>query len=272
MVIVRLLLRFYDPHSGSILINGAPLDTFALPRYRRSIGYVSQETQLFHATIRDNLTYGLEDVDYSQSPHREEVERAAQLAKAEEFILDLPEGYSTMLGEGGHDLSGGQRQRLSIARALLRKPHLFLLDEATSALDTENEALVQESLNQVMREMQGRCTIIVIAHRLATVVDAAKIIVLQKGKVVEQGTHQELLKLDGHYKVLVQRQIQKDTVWECPCGEENLATRAACKACSKAKPAEGGGDEAKAAEEKPGEDAAKAKGAKEVKGAGVLDD
>lgn len=203
----RLLLRFYDPNAGSILVNNTPLTDLKYAAYIRSIGIVTQDTQLFKATIRDNLTYGLPVGDYTKGDGKEQVERAARLAMADEFIKELPEGYSTMVGEGGHNLSGGQKQRVSIARALMRRPRLLMLDEATSALDTENEALVQESLNQVMAEMQGQCTILVIAHRLATIVDANKIIVFVDGQVAEQGTHTELLERDGEYKRLVQRQL-----------------------------------------------------------------
>jgi len=206
--LIRLLLRLYDTQGGQVLVNGIPLKELSLSAHLSIVGYVSQDTQLFRASIRENLTYGLPKGDYSRLPLREEVDRAAELAQASEFIVGLPEGYATVVGEGGHNLSGGQKQRISIARALLRRPRLLLLDEATSSLDAENEALVQGSLNKVMREMRGRCTILLIAHRLATVVNADSIVVVGDGRVTEQGTHTELLRLDGEYKQLVQGQLQ----------------------------------------------------------------
>eukprot|EP00927_Polykrikos_kofoidii_P034911 TRINITY_DN29512_c0_g1_i1.p1 TRINITY_DN29512_c0_g1~~TRINITY_DN29512_c0_g1_i1.p1 ORF type:complete len:906 (-),score=106.48 TRINITY_DN29512_c0_g1_i1:166-2883(-) len=214
--LTRLLLRFYDPREGNIIINGKSHVDLSLRAYRKSIGIVSQDTQLFRMSIRDNLTYGLPKHDYTKSPHKEKIERATQLAKADGFIQELPEGYSSMCGENASDLSGGQRQRISIARALLRQPRLLLLDEATSALDAESEALVQASLNTVMAEMHGTCTIVTIAHRLATVVGADKICMMlnedSKGAlVVESGTHDELLALDGEYKKLIHHQLLKDT-------------------------------------------------------------
>jgi len=218
--VTRLLLRFYDPTSGSISVNGTALGDLRYSSFIRSIGIVTQDTQLFKATIRDNLTYGSPKGDYTSGALKEEVDRAARLAMADEFIKELPEGYSTMVGEGGHNLSGGQKQRVSIARALMRRPRLLMLDEATSALDTENEALVQESLNQVMTEMDGHCTILVIAHRLATIVDAHKIVVFVDGCVAEQGLHAELLEQDGEYKRLVQRQLVAGVEKKAPAGAE----------------------------------------------------
>eukprot|EP00931_Biecheleriopsis_adriatica_P043948 TRINITY_DN25117_c0_g1_i1.p1 TRINITY_DN25117_c0_g1~~TRINITY_DN25117_c0_g1_i1.p1 ORF type:complete len:551 (+),score=105.84 TRINITY_DN25117_c0_g1_i1:1438-3090(+) len=214
--LTRLILRFYNPREGTISINGISLRELSLNAYRGIIGLVSQETQLFRMSVRDNLTYGLPERDWSQSPHKEELEHFAELAKAHEFITTLPQGYATMCGENAQDLSGGQRQRLSIARALLRRPRLLLLDEATSALDAESERMVQESLNVVMEEMHGQCTIVSIAHRLASFVGADKICMMQnnEGKgafVVETGAHQELLKMDGAYKQLISSQLIDDT-------------------------------------------------------------
>lgn len=201
--ISKLLLRFYDPQKGSVLVNSIPLDSLHVPGFRKSIGIVSQDTQLFRASILDNITYGLTESEYTLA----EVERAARLANADEFIRTLPEGYRTVIGEGGHDLSGGQKQRLSIARALVRRPQLLVLDEATSALDAENEALVQEALDAMMVEVRGRCSILVIAHRLSTIKDANSIIVLHEGEVMETGTHEELLRKDGRYAAMISRQL-----------------------------------------------------------------
>jgi len=202
--ISKLLLRFYDPKAGGVLINSTDLQEMNVRDLRKNIGLVSQDTQLFRANVTDNITYGLSPESFTM----EDVERAAMLANADEFIRKLPEGYSTMLGEGGHDLSGGQKQRLSIARALVRRPRLLLLDEATSALDAENEAQVQEALDGLMKEMQGSCTIMVIAHRLSTIKDANNIVVLHEGNIIEQGTHAQLLEIkDGRYAAMIARQL-----------------------------------------------------------------
>jgi len=202
--ISKLLLRFYDPQGGSISINSRDVREMNLPQLRRKVGIVSQDTQLFRMTVLDNITYGLRKAAFTMA----DVERAATLANADEFIRGLPEGYTTMLGEGGHDLSGGQKQRISIARSLVRRPRLLLLDEATSALDAENEAQVQKALDQLMVEMQGSCTIMVIAHRLSTIKDANRIIVLHEGMIVEQGTHDELVQIkDGRYAAMISRQL-----------------------------------------------------------------
>lgn len=205
--ITKLLLRFYDPQGGNIFINDKNLRDMHVSEYRNKIGFVSQDTQLFRCTAFENITYGLPVGSVTQA----EVERAALLANADEFIRTLPEGYKTMIGEGGHDLSGGQKQRLSIARALVRRPRVLLLDEATSALDAENEALVQEALDKLMKEMQGTCTIIVIAHRLSTIREADHIVVLHEGEKSEEGTHDELLQRDGRYAALTLRQRQDGT-------------------------------------------------------------
>jgi len=177
---------------------------------RKHIGVVSQDTQLFRLTVAENIAYGLAPDTFTQ----QEIEAAAKLANADEFIRTLPEGYKTMCGEGGHDLSGGQKQRISIARALLKKPSLLLLDEATSALDAENEAIVQEALDSMMKEVQGRYTIVVIAHRLSTIKDADKIVVLDEGTVAEQGSHEELLRKDGRYATMISRQLHSGAAAE----------------------------------------------------------
>jgi len=181
--LVALLQRFYDLGSGKIAIDGQDIATVTKATLRGSIAYVSQQPYLFEGTIRDNIRYG------RPGATDDEVEAAARIAQADEFIRRQPRGYDTMVGENGVTLSGGQRQRLSIARAVVRNAPILVLDEATSALDNESEALVQAALAEVMK---GRTTI-VIAHRLSTVINADHIVVLAHGKLVEQGTHRELI-------------------------------------------------------------------------------
>lgn len=181
--LVALLQRFYDLDDGRIVIDGQDIAMVTKRSLRHQIAYVSQQPYLFEGTIRDNIRYGRADAT------DEEIEAAARLAQADGFIRQQPNGYDTLVGENGATLSGGQRQRLSIARAIVRQAPILLLDEATSALDNESEALVQEALTEVMR---GRTTI-VIAHRLSTVINADQIVVLEHGRLVEQGTHRSLL-------------------------------------------------------------------------------
>ncbi|ASY64963.1 Lipid A export ATP-binding/permease protein MsbA [Sinorhizobium sojae CCBAU 05684] len=188
--IISLIPRFYDPQSGQILIDGQDIASVTKRSLRNGIAYVSQQPYLFEGSIRDNIRYGRPDATDA------EIEEAARLAYAHEFILAQPQGYDTPVGEHGVTLSGGQRQRLSIARALVRNAPILLLDEATSALDTESEAAVQKALDHAM---SGR-TVIVIAHRLSTIVNADKIVVMSDGRVVEEGTHGELARRpDGLY-------------------------------------------------------------------------
>ena len=179
---VDLLSRFYNTTEGDILLDGIPIQNYSIYDVRKSIGVVSQETFLFNDTVFNNIAFGV------SSPSKEEVEKAAKIANAHDFIMQMPQGYQTVIGDRGDLLSGGQRQRLSIARAVLCNPDIVILDEATSALDTENERLVQTAMNRVL---EGR-TAIVIAHRLSTIVNADKIVVLDGGRIVEQGTHKEL--------------------------------------------------------------------------------
>ncbi|CAJ1434709.1 unnamed protein product [Effrenium voratum] len=185
--LVGLMLRFYDPKGGRVLLNGTPLTEYNLRLYRQKVGVVSQDTQVFCRSILENLTYGLEPGEAKMA----DIERAAKAASCHEFIQELEEGYQSMIGEGGTRLSGGQRQRVAIARALLRKPKLLLLDEATSALDAENEGRVQEALDDLVHSVHGSCSVVLIAHRLSTVMGADKIVVLDRGRMVEQGTHEE---------------------------------------------------------------------------------
>lgn len=195
--ITKLLLRFYHPTKGVYNINNVPADTFTQESIRNHIGMVMQDVSLFNTTIRDNL--GLANPSATQA----EIEKAAKLAHAHEFIKELPKGYNTLVGERGIKLSGGQKQRIAIARAILKDPQLIILDEATSALDSESERLVQDGLKKLM---QGRSAL-VIAHRLSTVMHADEILVLEKGTIVERGTHQELMKLTGGlYKKLFEMQ------------------------------------------------------------------
>jgi subfamily B ATP-binding cassette protein MsbA len=191
--LVDLIPRFYEPGTGRILLDGIDTREIKLPALRTLTGIVSQETVLFHDTVRNNIAYGAPG-KYSQS----QIEAAARAANAHEFVMELPRGYDTMLGERGTRLSGGQRQRLAIARALLSDPPILILDEATSALDTESERLVQEAVDRLLR---GR-TVFVIAHRLSTITHADQIVVLDRGEIVEQGTHAELLAKRGAYSRL----------------------------------------------------------------------
>jgi ATP-binding cassette subfamily B protein len=190
--LVKLLLRFYQPDSGQILLDGVPIQDYDLRDYRRLLGYVSQDTFLTDASVADNIAYGWPGVP------RELIEEAARAAEAHDFIIKLSQGYDTQVGERGQRLSGGQRQRLALARAFLRNPRVLLLDEATSAVDNETEAAIQRSLSHLV---VGR-TSVVIAHRLTTVQSADMIHVIHEGQVVESGNHAELLAKKGHYAAL----------------------------------------------------------------------
>ena len=196
--LVDLIPRFYEPTEGRILLDGIDTRDIKLPALRSLTGIVSQETVLFHDTVRSNIAYGATD-HYTE----EQIEAAARAANAHEFIMELPRGYDTLLGERGTRLSGGQRQRLAIARALLTDPPILILDEATSALDTESERLVQEAVDRLL---QGR-TVFVIAHRLSTITHADQILVLDRGEIVERGTHAELLARRGAYHRLYSLQF-----------------------------------------------------------------
>ena len=196
--VASLLPRFYDVNDGSISIDGTDIRGVTLNSLREQVGIVPQETILFNGSVYDNILYGRLDAT------KEEVEAAAKAANAHNFIMELPDGYNTMLGDRGVNISGGQRQRISIARAILKNPQILILDEATSALDTESERVVQEALDRLM---VGR-TSFVIAHRLSTIKNADKIMVLEKGRLVEQGTHDELMQLDGLYAHLYKIQYR----------------------------------------------------------------
>jgi ATP-binding cassette subfamily B protein len=203
--IISLILRYYDPTSGRILIGGRELQDFNLKHLHKHIGYVSQETQMFAKTIEENIGYGREG-EYSQ----EELVAACRAANAHDFIMAFPSGYQTRIGERGVRLSGGQRQRIAIARMMLRKPKLLLLDEATSALDAESEALVQQSLDNLLdSDSDHQYTVVLVAHRLSTVVNANQICVVDKGVVKERGNHDSLMELKGTYCRLVSKQLEK---------------------------------------------------------------
>jgi len=194
-----LMERYYHPSGGQIKLGDTPIDEFSLHEWRSQFGYVSQESPLVAGTIRDNICYGV-----NREVTAEQLSRAAQMAYAENFIQELPEGYETQVGERGIKLSGGQRQRIAIARALLRDPKILMLDEATSSLDSKSEVVVQEALQNLMR---GRTTL-VIAHRLSTVVDADQIVFIEKGTVTGSGTHHELLDSHPLYREFATQQLR----------------------------------------------------------------
>lgn len=190
--ITKLLLRFYDPTSGSITLDGIDLRELKLDEYRQTIGFVSQDVFLLDGTVYENIIYGKHDAT------REEIIDAAKIAEVHEFVESLPNGYETLVGERGQKLSGGQKQRISIARAVLKNPPILILDEATSNVDNETEAAIQRSLDKLIVDR----TTIVIAHRLSTIRNADNIFVLDEGKLIEIGTHDELLNLNGQYAIL----------------------------------------------------------------------
>jgi subfamily B ATP-binding cassette protein MsbA len=195
--IINLLLRFYDPSSGRITIDGINICEVNLSSLRSQIGLVSQELILFNDTARNNIAYGLEDISL------EKVVEAAKAAEAHDFVMKLPQGYESSIGEKGTLLSSGQRQRLAIARALLKDPPILIFDEATSALDSESEKLIQTALENIMKDR----TVFIIAHRLSTVRSADRIFVVDGGRISEIGTHDELLEKNGIYRKLYDLQF-----------------------------------------------------------------
>ncbi len=202
---IALLERFYDINSGALLIEGTPISDLDVHTHRSRIGLVSQETMLYQGSIRENVLLGLPDDELTTDKENgldEQVYRVCKSANIHEFIMSLPDGYATQIGNRGVALSGGQRQRLAIARALIREPDILLFDEATSALDTESEVQVQAAIEAVAHENSGRTTVAV-AHRLSTIRRCDRIFVLNRGAVVEEGTHDELVRRHGQYYEMV---------------------------------------------------------------------
>ena len=202
--VVKLLLRLYEHQKGRILLDGRPIEQLQLQDLRRAIALVSQDVYLFHGTVAENIAYGV------SHPDRDAIQRAAQLAEVAAFIDTLPDGYDTVVGERGQRLSGGQRQRIALARAILKDAPVLVLDEATAAVDNDTEAAIQRSLEQITRDR----TTVVIAHRLSTVRHADRIVVMDSGRIVEQGTHESLLNLGGVYANL----------WRVQAGEGSIAS------------------------------------------------
>lgn len=189
--IVQLVERFYDPSKGTVTLDGMDLKVLSVSWLRGQLGLVGQEPVLFSGTIMDNVKYGLDGAT------DEDVKAACKMANADTFIMEFEKGYDTDCGGQVAQLSGGQKQRVAIARAMIKKPSILLLDEATSALDSESEAVVQQALDNLMAA--NKCTTLVVAHRLSTIQNADKIVVMEKGQVVEQGTHSELMEMNGKY-------------------------------------------------------------------------
>ena len=194
-------VRRRKDYVGELSSNGMYVRDFTLKSLRKQVGIVTQNTFLFNRSVADNIAYGLLDAS------REEIITAAKRANAHGFIREMENGYDTFIGERGTMLSGGMAQRITIARALLKNPPILILDEATSALDTESERLVQEALDELMKDR----TVLVIAHRLSTITNADHIVVLDQGRIVEQGTHQQLLELEGKYRYLHDLQFQNES-------------------------------------------------------------
>jgi subfamily B ATP-binding cassette protein MsbA len=193
--LANLITRFYDVNKGKITIDNHNIKSVTKKSLRELLGIVTQDAILFHDSIANNIAFG-------KNVTKDEIINAAKIANAHDFIMDLPKAYDTNIGDSGNKLSGGQKQRISIARAVLKNPPIMILDEATSALDTESEKLVQDALEKMMENR----TSIVIAHRLSTVQNADLIVVMKEGKIIEQGTHQELIAANGTYKMLVEMQ------------------------------------------------------------------
>ncbi|HCT59118.1 MAG TPA: ABC transporter permease [Gemmatimonas aurantiaca] len=211
---ISLIMAFAQPQQGRILVDGTPVSDLRLREYRHHLGVVMQDNFLFDGTVKENIAFT------KPSATDEEIMRVAQIANAHEFILGFPQGYETIVGERGVKLSGGQRQRVAIARAILADPRVLILDEATSSLDSESEHLIQEGL----RRLRAGRTTFVIAHRLSTITSANQILVLEKGQIVERGTHAELLALGGRYRDLYSRQYQMELDQFINPGEEIAAT------------------------------------------------
>jgi ABC-type multidrug transport system fused ATPase/permease subunit len=201
--IINLLLRFYDPKEGKLQLDGRDFESLKVHQLRRLFGVVTQETELFPLTVEENIAYGLDKDDYTM----DDVVNAAKQACAHEFICEMKDGYQTRIGERGNRLSGGQRQRIAIARVFLRKPRIILLDEATSALDEHSQEAVQKALANLIAE--SNATVVLVAHRLSTVVNADSICVIDKGAVLEQGNHEELVAKGGIYASMVEKQTKK---------------------------------------------------------------
>jgi len=192
-------LRLYSPTEGSILVDKTPIQKCDVGSWRQKFGVVSQESFIFNETIEENIRFGMPNADI------EMIINIAKMIGAHQFISNLPDGYQTILGERGHRLSGGERQKIALARALIRDPEVLVLDEATSNLDSHSEKFVLD----VLTEFRGKKTIVVVAHRLSTIFDADKIIVLEKGRVIEEGTHDGLIEMNGRYAFFWNVQSQK---------------------------------------------------------------
>jgi len=196
--LISLIARFYDPNEGSVKIDGADIRDVELQSLRNQIGIVTQETVLFNDTVSANIAYGNKDIDINK------VMESAKTANAHDFIMKMPQQYNTVIGERGFKLSGGERQRLAIARAVFKNPPILVFDEATSQLDSKSEKLVQEAIDRLM---EGR-TVFVIAHRLSTIKHADTIVVMENGKIIDMGSHDELLARGGLYKKLYTMQFE----------------------------------------------------------------
>ena len=199
-----LLIRFYDPQCGDIIIDGKSIKELKTDSYRKLFGIVSQETMLFNDTIANNIRYGLRETSI------QEIAEAAKTANAYDFITKLPNGFDTIIGERGVMLSGGERQRIAIARAMIRNPYIIIFDEATSSLDAESEKIVQQAINETLKDR----TAVIVAHRLSTIIDCDDILVFDEGKIVERGTHEELFENNGIYRKLYEIQFARQFLGE----------------------------------------------------------